>query len=109
MHSLGLCPTQNIMVPLFGRVPERSPWSVYGSLREYMWYMIVQKARSPSASRPWPPPAAAWLGLMAPRSASMALQASTPGELCGCARGQARARLPLRRRRGKAMLRKGNV
>ena len=83
MHSLGLCPTQNIMVPLFGRMPERSPWSVYGSLREYMWYMIVQKARSPSASRPWPPPAAAWLGLMVPRSASMALQASAPGELRG--------------------------
>ena len=35
-----------------------------------IWYMIVQKARSPSASRPWPPPAAARPGLMAPRSAS---------------------------------------
>ena len=33
--------------------------------------MNVQKARSPSASRPWPPPAAARPGLvMAPRSAS---------------------------------------
>ena len=46
-------------------------------------YMIVEKARSPSASRPWPPPAAARPGLMAPRSASMALQASAPGELRG--------------------------
>ena len=60
-----------------------------------IWYMIVQKARSPSTSRPWPPPAAALPGLMAPRSASMTLQASAPGELRGalgrlgylCARG----------------------
>ena len=44
---------------------------------------MCKKARSPSASRPWPPPAAARPGLMAPRSASMALQASAPGELCG--------------------------
>ena len=47
--------------------------------------MNVQKARSPSASRPSPSPAAARPGLMAPRSASMALQALglAPGELCG--------------------------
>ena len=47
--------------------------------------MIVQKARSPSASRscPWPLPAAARPGLVAPRSASIALQASAPGELRG--------------------------
>ena len=49
----------------------------------------VQKARSPSASRPWPPPRptrqppAARPGLMAPRSVSMALQASALGELRG--------------------------
>ena len=43
----------------------------------------VQKARSLSASRLWPLPAAARPGLMAPRSASMALQASAPGELRG--------------------------
>ena len=48
-----------------------------------IWHMNVQKARSPSASRPWPPPAAARPGLMAPRSASMALQASAPGKLRG--------------------------
>ena len=36
-----------------------------------------------SASRPWPPPAAARPRLIAPRSASMALQASAPGELRG--------------------------
>ena len=42
-----------------------------------------QKARSPSASRPWPPPAATRPGLVAPRSASMALQASASGELRG--------------------------
>ena len=45
--------------------------------------MNVQKARSLSTSRPWPPPAAARPGLMAPRSASMALKASAPGELRG--------------------------
>ena len=39
--------------------------------------MNVQKARLPSASRPWLTPAAARPGLMAPRSASMAL-----GSLC---------------------------
>ena len=66
-----------------------------------IWYMNVQKARSPSASRPWPPPAAARPGLMAPRSASMALQASAPGELRG-ALGRL-GYLSLRRRR------KGNV
>ena len=56
-----------------------SPWARCVSISD----MNVQKARSPSASRPWPPPAAARPGLMAPRSASMALQASAPGELRG--------------------------
>ena len=37
----------------------------------------------PSASPLWPPPAAARPGLMAPRSDSMALPASAPGELRG--------------------------
>ena len=41
--------------------------------------MNVQNARSPSASRPWPPPAAARPGLMAPRSASLALHAASLG------------------------------
>ena len=39
---------------------------------------LFQKARSPSASPPWPPPAAARPGLMAPRSAWMALLPCKP-------------------------------
>ena len=56
---------------------------------------MFKKLAHLSASRPWPLPAAARPGLMAPRSASMALQASASGELRGalgrlgylCARG----------------------
>ena len=44
---------------------------------------IFHDAQTSAASRPWPSPAAARPGLMAPRSASMALQASAPGELRG--------------------------
>ena len=53
-----------------------------GSLCESITHECL-KARSPSTSRPWPPSAAARPGLMAPRSTSMALQASAPGELRG--------------------------
>ena len=58
-----------------------------GSLR-VSEYMAHECAKSSLAFRKlavaaWPPPAAARPGLMAPRSASMALQALAPGELRG--------------------------
>ena len=47
----------------------RPETATVGSIRSFMhersiWDMNVQKARSPSASPPWPPPAAARPGLM---------------------------------------------
>ena len=78
----------------------------HGSLHEYtvsdMNVYRKKLARLPQrASRPWPPLAAARPGLMAPRSASMALCTSFGAGRASWRAGQ--ARLPLRRRR------KGNV
>ena len=88
--------------------------SLYERIHYTVWYMNVKKARPPSAIRPPPPPAGsrrpvrAGPGLMAPRSASMALQARGAGRALWRAGQALKARLPLhrslrRRRKAQAM------